>query len=150
MQQWFNLSDPCVVRRCMSLRSCDGFLGVGLGFAPAPDETTVCRFRYLLEHDLGDPDAGSGQCATGSERVSALLPKVVDAALLHTLSSMRNASGQRDLKVHQMRRAKWYFGLKTHIGMNSNKALFTRCARPEPPLPITSSAWRKKNKDVER
>jgi transposase, IS5 family len=30
------------------------FVGVDLGRAPAPDETTVCRFRYLLEkHELG-------------------------------------------------------------------------------------------------
>jgi IS5 family transposase len=30
------------------------FVGVDLGVAPAPDETTVLRFRHLLErHDLG-------------------------------------------------------------------------------------------------
>ena len=30
------------------------FVGVDLGVAAAPDETTVCRFRHLLEkHDLG-------------------------------------------------------------------------------------------------
>jgi IS5 family transposase len=35
----------------MSLRR---FVGVDLGMAPAPDETTILRFRHLLEkHDLG-------------------------------------------------------------------------------------------------
>jgi IS5 family transposase len=30
------------------------FLGIDLGREPVPDETTVCRFRHLLEaHDLG-------------------------------------------------------------------------------------------------
>jgi IS5 family transposase len=30
------------------------FVGVDLRVAPAPDETTICRFRHLLEkHDLG-------------------------------------------------------------------------------------------------
>jgi IS5 family transposase len=29
-------------------------VSVDLGIAPAPDETTICRFRHLLEkHDLG-------------------------------------------------------------------------------------------------
>jgi hypothetical protein len=32
------------------------FVGVDLGVAAPPDETTVCRFRHLLEkHDLGTP-----------------------------------------------------------------------------------------------
>ena len=35
----------------MSLRR---FVGGDLGMAPAPDETTILRFRHLLEkHDLG-------------------------------------------------------------------------------------------------
>jgi IS5 family transposase len=30
------------------------FVGIDLGREPVPDETTVCRFRHLLEaHDLG-------------------------------------------------------------------------------------------------
>ena len=30
--------------------------GIDLGCEPVPDETTVCRFRHLLEeHDLGQP-----------------------------------------------------------------------------------------------
>jgi IS5 family transposase len=30
------------------------FVGIELGREPVPDETTVCRFRYLREvHDLG-------------------------------------------------------------------------------------------------
>jgi IS5 family transposase len=30
------------------------FAGIDLGREPVPDETTVCRFRHLLEaHDLG-------------------------------------------------------------------------------------------------
>ena len=32
------------------------FAGIGLGVEPAPDETTVCRFRHLLErYKLGKP-----------------------------------------------------------------------------------------------
>jgi IS5 family transposase len=32
------------------------FVGIDLGREPVPDETTVCRFRHLLEqYDLGRP-----------------------------------------------------------------------------------------------
>jgi transposase, IS5 family len=35
-------------------RAMRGFVGIDLGREPVPDETTVCRFRHLLEtHDLG-------------------------------------------------------------------------------------------------
>lgn len=54
LQQWFNLSDPGVEEALYdSLRMRD-FAGIHLGREPAPDETTICRFRHLLEaHDLG-------------------------------------------------------------------------------------------------
>jgi transposase, IS5 family len=50
-QQWFILWTLVWKRRCTSLRR---FVGVDLGVAPAPDETTILRFRHLLErHELG-------------------------------------------------------------------------------------------------
>src|SRR3978361_374199 len=54
MQQWFNLSDPGVEEAFYESATLRRFAGVDLGVAPAPDETTVLRFRHLLEkHDLG-------------------------------------------------------------------------------------------------
>src|ERR1700758_4713718 len=52
LQQWFNLSDPAeALYDSLAMR---GFVGIDLGREPAPDETTVCRFRHLLEeHHLG-------------------------------------------------------------------------------------------------
>ena len=53
VQQWFNLSDPGVEEALYESPVLQRFVGVDLGAAPAPDETTVCRFRHLLEkHDL--------------------------------------------------------------------------------------------------
>ena len=41
-------------RRCTIRRRCGAFVGIDLGREPVPDETTMCRFRHLLEaHDLG-------------------------------------------------------------------------------------------------
>jgi IS5 family transposase len=54
VQQWFNLSDPGVEEALYESAALRRFVGVDLGAAPAPDETTFCRFRHLLEkHDLG-------------------------------------------------------------------------------------------------
>jgi hypothetical protein len=54
VQQWFNLSDHGVEEALYESAALRRFVGVDLGIAPAPDETTICRFRHLLEkHDLG-------------------------------------------------------------------------------------------------
>src|SRR5665213_867484 len=54
VQQWFNLSDPGVEEAFDESPALRRFVGVDLGVAPPPDETTVLRFRHLLEqHDLG-------------------------------------------------------------------------------------------------
>jgi IS5 family transposase len=54
LQQWFNLSDPAVEEALYDSSAMRRFVGIDLGCEPVPDETTVCRFRHLLEaHDLG-------------------------------------------------------------------------------------------------
>ena len=54
VQQWFNLSDPGVEEALYESVVLRRFVGVDLGVAPAPNETTICRFRHLLEkHELG-------------------------------------------------------------------------------------------------
>ena len=51
VQQWFTLSDPGVEE---VLYKSAAVRGRDLGIAPAPDETTILRFRHLLEKpDLG-------------------------------------------------------------------------------------------------
>ncbi|MFZ6682288.1 transposase, partial [Undibacterium sp. Tian12W] len=54
LQQWFNLSDPAVEEALYESVSMRSFANIDLGNEPVPDETTVCKFRHLLErHDLG-------------------------------------------------------------------------------------------------
>src|SRR6201993_1257892 len=54
LQQWFNLSDPAVAEALYDSSAMGRFVDIALGREPVPDETTVCRFRHLLEaHDLG-------------------------------------------------------------------------------------------------
>jgi IS5 family transposase len=54
VQQWFNLSDPGPEEALFESVAMRRFVGVDLGVAPARDETTILRFRHMLEeHDLG-------------------------------------------------------------------------------------------------
>ncbi len=54
LQQWFSLSDPGVEEALYDSRAMREFVGVDLGEERAPDETTICKFRHILErHGLG-------------------------------------------------------------------------------------------------
>jgi IS5 family transposase len=53
LQQWFGLSDPAMEEALHDLPLYREFAGLGDGVSRLPDETTVLRFRHLLEaHDL--------------------------------------------------------------------------------------------------
>ena len=51
LQLWFDLSDPAVEEALYDSRAMRSFVGIDLGREPVPDETTVMRFRHLLEEN---------------------------------------------------------------------------------------------------
>src|SRR4051794_33482548 len=54
LQHWFNLSDPAAEEALYESLSMCRFVGIDLGKEPVPDETTICKFRHLLEkHQIG-------------------------------------------------------------------------------------------------
>jgi IS5 family transposase len=79
---------------------------------PIPDETTILKFRHLLEtHDLGEKLLV--EINRHLERQGLILKEgtIVDASLLSAPSSTKNQSGERDPQMHQTRKGKqWYFG----------------------------------------
>jgi IS5 family transposase len=123
MQQWFNLSDPGVEEALYESATLRRFAGVDLGVAPPPDETTVLRFRHLLEkHDLCGAmlDAVNQHLETKCIRIAT--GTIVDATIIHAPSSTKNEKKERDPAMHQTRKGKqWYFGLKAHIGVDSKE-----------------------------
>jgi IS5 family transposase len=125
LQQWFNLSDPAVEEALYDSVVMRQFAGIDLGNEPVPDETTVCKFRHLLEqHDLG-----AGIFARVNEHLQGRGMRVntgtiVDATIINAPSSTKNARGERDPEMHQTRKGKqWYFGMKAHIGVDSQRKL---------------------------
>ncbi|WP_080639457.1 IS5 family transposase [Teredinibacter turnerae] len=54
LQHWFELSDPGAEEALYDSRAMRQFVGIDLGREPVPDETTICKFRHLMErHNLG-------------------------------------------------------------------------------------------------
>ena len=49
LQNGFNLSDPAAEEALYDSRTLRRFVGIDLSREPAPDETTTCKFRHLLE-----------------------------------------------------------------------------------------------------
>jgi IS5 family transposase len=123
VQQWFNLSDPGVEELLYESAAMRRFVGVDLGVAPAPDETTVLRFRHLLEtHSLGGQMLDTVNEHLESKGIRIATGTIVDASIIHAPSSTKNEAGKRDPEMHQTKKGnQWFFGLKTHIGVDSKE-----------------------------
>jgi transposase, IS5 family len=123
LQQWFNLSDPGVEEALYESPVLRRFAGVDLGRAPAPDETTVLRFRHLLEeHELCGKILDTVNLYLESKGIRIGTGTIVDATIIHAPSSTKNSNGERDPEMHQTRKGKqWYFGAKAHIGVDGKE-----------------------------
>ena len=53
LQQWYGLSDPAMEEALYEIASMRQFAGLSLARGAVPDETTILKFRHLLErHEL--------------------------------------------------------------------------------------------------
>jgi IS5 family transposase len=118
VQQWFNLSDPAAEDALYDSESIRRFVGVDLSDDAVPDESTILRFRHLLEqHQL--TAAMFASVRTMLERKGILLKSgtIVDATILNAPTSTKNATSTRDPEMRQTRKGnQWYFGMKAHVG----------------------------------
>lgn len=125
LQQWFNLSDPAVEEALYDSAAMRGFVGIDLGREPAPDETTVCKFRHRLErHGLGKKIFASVKQYLHEHGLKVTTGTIVDATIISAPSSTKNRDRQRDPEMHQTAKGKqWYFGMKAHVGVDSKTKL---------------------------
>jgi IS5 family transposase len=121
LQQWFNLSDPGVEEALYDSVVLRQFAGIDLGQEPVPDETTVCKFRHLLEeHKLGGEMLQTVNLHLQEKGVRITTGTIVDATIIHAPSSTKNREQKRDPEMHQTKKGKqWYFGMKAHVGVDS-------------------------------
>src|ERR1700750_1393648 len=121
LQPWFNLSDPAVEETLYDSAVMRSFADLAPWRGAVPDETTVCKFRHLLEeHGIGGEILQTVNLYLQSRGVKITRGTIVDATVIHAPSSTKNREQQRDPEMHQARKGKhWYFGMKAHVGVDN-------------------------------
>lgn len=125
LQQWFSLSDPAMEEALHDIPLYREFAGLD-GVAPRlPDETTILRFRHLLEaHDLAARMLATVNDLLQAKGLMLRTGTAVDATLIAAPSSTKNKEGQRDPEMHQTKKGnQWHFGMKAHIGVDADSGL---------------------------
>ena len=127
LQQWFNLSDPQAEDAIYDSESMRRFARVELGDEVVPDESTILRFRHLLEqHGLTQAIFDSITGLLEERRLLLRSGTIVDATIIAAPSSTKNASASRDPEMKQTRKGRnWHFGMKLHIGADKRGIVHT-------------------------
>jgi IS5 family transposase len=125
LQQWFALSDPAMEEALHDMPVFREFAKLGDGVTRLPDETTILRFRHLLEkHDLATDMLRVVNDILQAKGLMMKKGTVVDATLIAAPSSTKNAEGERDPEMKQAKKGnQWYFGMKAHIGVDADSGL---------------------------
>jgi IS5 family transposase len=125
LQQWYALSDPAMEEALYEIESMRRFAGLELADDALPDETTILKFRHLLEqHGL---TAQMMNLINDTLEQRGLLLKggtMVDATIIHAAPSTKNKDKTRDPEMHQSKKGnQWYFGMKIHVGADADCGL---------------------------
>jgi IS5 family transposase len=127
MQQWFNLSDPAAEDSLYDSESMRRFAGIELVEDAVPDETTILRFRHLLEqHQLTQRIFGLVRGLLEQKRLLLKSGTIVDATIIEAPPSTKNEAHARDPEMRQTKKGKdWHFGMKAHVGTDLNGLVHT-------------------------
>lgn len=101
------------------------FTGIDFMTEAVPDETTLCKFRHLLEENglnkLFFDAINRVMLQTGHMMKGGT---IVDATIINAPSSIKNAEKKRDPEMHQTKKGnEWKFGMKCHIGVDAGSGL---------------------------
>lgn len=91
------------------------FAGLDSWSTRLPDESTILRFRHLLEkHNLAEQMLALINDLLRDKGLMRRAGTVVDATLIAAPSSTKNASGERDPEMHQSKKGRsmvpWHEG----------------------------------------
>jgi len=125
LQQWFNLSDPAMEEALHDMPAFRHFAGLDLSRDAMPDETTILRFRHLLEkHDIGAQMLAMVNARLSERGLLFKAGTLVDATIIAAPSSTKNKIGERDPEMHSIKKGNQYhFGMKAHIGVDAESGL---------------------------
>jgi transposase, IS5 family len=128
MQQWFNLSDPAMEDALYDSESMRRFAGIELIEDAVPDESTILRFRHLLErHQLTQKIFELVRGLLEQKRLLLKSGTIVDATIIDAPPSTKNEAKSRDPEMKQGKKnaREWHFGMKAHVGTDLNGLVHT-------------------------
>lgn len=122
LQLWFDMSDPQAEDAIYDSESMRRFAGVDLAEDTIPDETTILRFRHLLEkHGLGEAIFHEINTLLVEKRLLLSGGTIVDATIISAPSSTKNSTKSRDPEMKQTKKGgTWHFGMKVHVGTDKH------------------------------
>lgn len=125
LQIWFNLSDPATEDAIYDSYAMRKFTEIDFMTEAVPDETTLCKFRHLLEkNELNKLFFGAINRVMVQTGHMMKGGTIVDATIINAPSSTKNAQKARDPEMHQTKKGnEWRFGMKCHIGVDAGSGL---------------------------
>ena len=125
MQQWFGYSDPAMEEALHDIPLLRQFAGLDAFEDVMPDESTILRFRHLLEqNELAVSIFAEVNAVLSEKGLCMKRGSVVDATLIAAPSSTKNQDKKRDPEMSQTKKGnQWYFGMKAHIGVDADSGL---------------------------
>ncbi len=125
LQQFFGHSDPAMEEALHDIPLYREFAHLDAGITRLPDESTILRFRHMLEeHQLGQQTLAAVNAKLIDRGLMLKTGTVVDATLISAPSSTKNDKGERDPEMHQTKKGnQWHFGMKAHIGVDADSGL---------------------------
>jgi transposase, IS5 family len=125
MQQWFAYSDPAMEEALHDIPLLREFAGLDATEEAIPDETTILKFRHLLErHGLAGALLEEINGLLGERGLILRKGTMVDATLIAAPTSTKNAQGKRDPEMSSTKKGnQWYFGMKAHVGVDTAHGL---------------------------
>ena len=125
LQQFFGHSDPAMEEALHDIPLYREFAHLDAGITRLPDESTILRFRHMLEeHQLGQQILAAVNAKLIDRGLMLKTGTVVDATLISAPSSTKNDKGERDPETHQTKKGnQWHFGMKAHIGVDADSGL---------------------------
>src|SRR5207249_5871174 len=139
LQQWFNLSDPAAEDAIYDSESMRRFARVELSDDVVPDETTILRFRHLLEeHHLTAAIFAAVRDLLSEKRLLVQSGTIVDATIIAAPSSTNNAAQARDPEMRQTRKGNtWFLGMKLHVGTDPRGPVHSLTTTDAAPADVT-------------
>lgn len=105
MQQWFTLDDPAMEEALHDVPLFRDFASLGGWDDRLPDESTILRFRHVLEkHKLAERILATVKLMLSAKGLMLSSGTVVNATLISAPSSTKNTSGERDPEMHQSKK----------------------------------------------